>query len=146
DSKTTADDPFLHPFIAGIRAGSGAVMISSARYPQLDNQSIAAFSAPIITGLLRQQLGFTGVVVSDDLGAAVAASSVPVGERAVRFVKAGGDLVLTVRPGDAGTMAGALLTAAQQSPAFAERVTDAAEHVIRSKARAGLLTCGGAQS
>jgi beta-N-acetylhexosaminidase len=141
DSATTADDPYLRPFAAGIHAGSGAVMVSSASYPQLDNQSIAAFSTPIVTGLLRQRLGFTGVIVSDDLGAATAVSSVPLGERAVRFVKAGGDLVLTVRSSDAGAMAAALLAAAQQAPGFAARVTDAAEHVVRSKARAGMLRC-----
>lgn len=142
DNTTTADDPFLRPFAQGIRAGTGAVMVSSALYPHLDSQSIAVFSAPIITGLLRQRLGFTGVVVSDDLGSATAVSTVSVGERAVRFVRAGGDLVLTVRAADAGSMAGALLAAAQQSQAFAARVADAAEHVVRAKARAGLLTCG----
>jgi beta-N-acetylhexosaminidase len=141
DNVTTAGDSFLRPFIEGIRAGSGAVMISSAMYPQLDSQSIAAFSAPIITGLLRQRLGFTGVIVSDDLGAAAAVSATPVGDRAVKFIKAGGDLALTVRQSDAGPMVSALLTAARQSAPFAARVTDAAEHVVRSKVRAGMLAC-----
>ncbi len=141
DSVTTADDAFLKPFVSGIRAGSAAVMISSARYQQLDGQTIAAFSGPIVTGLLRQRLGYTGLVMSDDLGAAAAAASVPVGDRAVRFVQAGGDLVLTVRPGDAGPMHAALVAAARASSAFDARVTDAARHVVRSKYRAGLLTC-----
>lgn len=141
DPLTTVDDPFLKPFAAGIRAGSGAVMVSSASYPRLDPQAIAAFSTPIITGLLRQRLGFTGVVVSDDLGAAVAVSGLPVGERAVRFIQAGGDLALTVRPADAGPMVTALLAAARQSAAFAARVTDAAQHVVRGKLRAGLVSC-----
>jgi beta-N-acetylhexosaminidase len=141
DSVATANDPFLRPFTAGIRAGTGAVMVSSARYPKLDSTSIAVFSEPIVTGLLRERLGFTGIIVSDDLGAAAAARSVPVGQRAVRFVRAGGDLVLTVRPADAGPMVVALTAAAQQSPAFAARVTDAAENVLRAKVRAGLLTC-----
>jgi beta-N-acetylhexosaminidase len=141
DSVATVNDPFLRPFAAGIRAGTGAVMVSSARYPKLDSKSIAVFSEPIVTGLLRERLGFTGIIVSDDLGAAAAARSVPVGQRAVRFVRAGGDLVLTVRPADAGPMVVALTAAAQQSPAFAARVTDAAETVLRAKVRAGLLTC-----
>ena len=116
-------------------------MVSLASYPKLDQHAIAAFSAPIVTGLLRQRLGYTGLVVSDDLGAAVAVRAVPLGERAVRFVQAGGDLALTVRPTDAQAMTGALLAAAQASPAFTARVTDAATHVLRSKSRAGLLTC-----
>jgi beta-N-acetylhexosaminidase len=141
DSVTTADDPFLKPFASGIEAGSGAVMISSARYPRLDPDSVAAFSAPIVSGLLRQRLGYSGLIMSDDLGAAVAVGSVPVGDRAVRFVRAGGDMVLTVRQGDAGPMADALLVQARASSAFEARVADAAGHVVRSKYRVGLLTC-----
>jgi beta-N-acetylhexosaminidase len=141
DNTTTVDDPYLKPFASGIEAGSAAVMISSARYPKLDANSVAAFSTPIVTGLLRQRLGYTGLIVSDDLGAAGAVSSVPVGDRAVRFIQAGGDLVLTVKASDAGPMSAALLAAAQANPAFDTRVTDAAARVIRSKYRAGLLTC-----
>jgi beta-N-acetylhexosaminidase len=141
DPVTTVDDPYLRPFAAGIRAGTAAVMVSSASYPKLDSQAIAAFSAPVITGLLRQRLGFTGLVMSDDLGAAVAVRAVPVGDRAVRFVKAGGDLVLTVRTTDAGPMSAALLAAAHASAAFAARVADAARHVLVAKVRAGLVRC-----
>jgi beta-N-acetylhexosaminidase len=59
DDQTTATDPYLKPFQQGIAAGTGAVMMSLARYPLLDPHSIAAFSAPIVTGLLRGKLGFT---------------------------------------------------------------------------------------
>jgi beta-N-acetylhexosaminidase len=141
DDTTSESDASLQPFAKGIAAGTTAVMISSAAYPRLDPNSIAAFSAPIVTGLLRQKLGFSGLVLSDDLGAAVAAANVPVGERAVRFVKAGGDMVLTVRPADAQPMSDALLATAKADRAFAARVQDAATHVLRSKAAAGLLTC-----
>jgi beta-N-acetylhexosaminidase len=141
DPVTAFDDPYLRPFAAGIKAGTGAVMISSATYPKLDPNAIAAFSSPVITGLLRQHMGFTGVVISDDLGAAVAVKNVAVGDRAVRFVRAGGDLVLTIRPGDAAPMSAALLAAAHGSTAFAARVTDAARHVVAAKVRAGLVSC-----
>jgi len=139
DRTATVNDPYLEPFAAGIKAGSAAVMISSARYPKLDRQNIAAFSEPIVTGLLRDRMGYTGLVMSDDLGAADAAESVPVGERAVRFVAAGGDLVLTIRPQDAGPMSAALVAAAGKDAAFDARLTDAARHVVAAKRRAGLL-------
>jgi beta-N-acetylhexosaminidase len=141
DPATTVTDPDLEPFAAGIRAGSAAVMVSSASYPRLDRRAIAAFSEPIITGLLRDRLGFTGMVMSDDLGAAGAVAAVPVGQRAVRFIGAGGDLVLTIRPEDAGPMADAVVAEARRSPAFAARVADAVGHVLRAKYRAGLLRC-----
>jgi beta-N-acetylhexosaminidase len=79
--------------------------------------------------------------MSDDLGAADAAASLPAGERAVRFVAAGGDLVLTIRPQDAAPMSASLLAEARRSPVFAGRLTEAARHVLRAKDRAGLLKC-----
>ena len=108
---------------------------------RLDPNSVAAFSQPIVTGLLRQRLGFTGLVMSDDLGAAAAVGGVPAGDRAVRFIKAGGDMVLTVRSADAAPMTSALIAAAQASPAFRAQVGAAAGRVLRSKYRAGLLAC-----
>ena len=141
DPGTTRSDPALHPFSAAVRAGAGAVMISSARYPALDPSSPAMFSRPIVTGLLRIRLGFEGLIVSDDLGAAVAVRAVPVGDRAVRFIAAGGDLVLSVRTGDAGPMTRALVRKAARSNAFAHRLDDAARHVLIDKVRRGLLTC-----
>ncbi|WP_432975070.1 glycoside hydrolase family 3 N-terminal domain-containing protein [Dactylosporangium sp. CA-233914] len=142
DDLTTVDDPSLKPFRSGIAAGSAAVMISSATYPKLDPDNVAAFSAPIVTDLLRGKLGFDGLVLSDDLGAATAVSSVPVGQRAVRFVKAGGDMPLSVRLSDAGPMTDALVAAAKADPAFAKRVTESATRVVRSKLKAGIASCG----
>jgi beta-N-acetylhexosaminidase len=141
DEVATANDAFLQPFAAGIRAGSAGVMVSSASYPQLDPSSIAAFSKPIVTGLLRGRLAFRGLVMSDDLGAGVAVSAVPPGERAVRFVAAGGDLALTIRPSDAAPMATALLDRAGTDQTFRSRLANAARHVLEAKARAGLLRC-----
>ncbi|MFC7278323.1 glycoside hydrolase family 3 N-terminal domain-containing protein [Paractinoplanes rhizophilus] len=141
DPTATANDPYLEPFKAGIQAGSASVMMSSAKYPRLDPGAIAAFSRPIVTGLLRERLGFDGLIMSDDLGAAVAVSGVPVGQRAVRFVAAGGDMVLTIRPSDAAPMAGALIERASRDAAFRARVSDGARHVLAAKERAGLLSC-----
>jgi beta-N-acetylhexosaminidase len=141
DDLTTADDPALKPFSSGIAAGSAAVMISSATYPKLDPANVAAFSGPIVTGLLRDKLGFTGLVLSDDLGPAVAVGAVPLGQRAVRFIQAGGDMALSVRLADAGPMSDALVAAAKASPEFAARVTQSATRVVQSKLRAGLTTC-----
>ncbi len=141
DGQTTPTDGSLQPFIAAIRADTTAVMISSAKYPQLDPDNVAAFSSKIITGLLRERLGFNGLVISDDLGAAVAVSDVGVGARAVDFIKAGGDLVLTVKPTDLPAMTAALAGEAARSSSFRSRVEDAALHVLRSKQKLGMLGC-----
>jgi beta-N-acetylhexosaminidase len=140
DPATTPGDSHLRPFAAGVDAGAGAVMMSSAHYPKLDARRPAMFSPRVVT-LLRTQLGFTGLVVSDDLGAARSVAGVPVGRRAVAFVAAGGDMVLTVRASDAGPMGAALVEAAKKSPVFRRRLDEAALHVLLSKQRAGLLHC-----
>lgn len=141
DTVATANDSYLGPFMAGIQAGSGAVMISSATYPKLDPDAIAAFSTPIVTDLLRHRLGFTGMIVSDSLAGAAAVSSVPTGQRAVRFIEAGGDLALTTEASKAPAMIAGLLAKAKASPAFTAAVTGAARYVIRAKYGAGLLGC-----
>jgi beta-N-acetylhexosaminidase len=141
DSTTTADDAYLEPFRAGIQAGADLVMVSSALYPKLDPANRAPFSRPIVTGLLRDQLGFEGVVISDDLGAARAVADVPPAERATRFVAAGGDIVLTGLPSTVPPMAGALRDKAAAEPAFAAQVDAAATRVLDLKVRRGLATC-----
>lgn len=141
DEQTTAEDPALQPFVAGIQAGATLVMMSSASYPQLDPDNIAVFSPAVIGDLLRDRLGFGGVVVSDDLGNAVAVSDIPIGQRAVDFVAAGGDLVLTVNGDDAEPMTAALMARAGSDQAFAARIDEAVLHVLVSKQNAGLLVC-----
>ena len=141
DDETTAESESLQPFAAAIAAHTTAVMVSSASYPQLDPDDIAAFSAPIITGLLRNTMHFKGLIISDDLGAALAVSAVPIGQRAVRFVEAGGDVALTVQPTDLSPMLAALTAAAASTAGFRARVDDAALHVLESKQSLGMLPC-----
>ena len=141
DSTASATDPYLASFRATIAAGVPLVMISSAYYPRLDAGDQAVFSAPIVTGLLRQRMRFGGVVVSDDLGAAVSVASVPVGQRATRFVAAGGDLVLTTVASQAPVMVAALLAKRATSQAFATHLDTSAARVLDLKARLGLVHC-----
>ena len=141
DNVTTADDVNLAPFEAAIRAGATAVMISSARYPLLDPTNPALWSAPTITTLLRGRLGFTGLVISDDISNAVAVSAVSPGDRAIRFLQAGGDMVLIVNRADLLPMLSAVQSAATSSPAFGAILRQAAHDVVMSKISLGLVTC-----
>jgi beta-N-acetylhexosaminidase len=140
DSTTRADSPSLGSFAAGIRAGAPLVMMSSARYAQIDPDHQALFSSRVMRDLLRDRLGFDGVIMTDDVGAAQALAGTPVGARATTFLAAGGDLVLTVRPQDLAPMVDAI-TAAAAEPAFAARAQDAVRRVLALKERQGILTC-----
>jgi len=141
DTTTDADSPWLEPFRRAITAGVPVVMVSSAVYTRIDATQPAAFSRPVVNDLLRTKLGFAGVVISDDLGRAVAVAAVPAAQRAVRFVAAGGDLVLTVDPQTAGPMIDALVAKAATDPEFAAALTASARRVLDVKHSQGLLRC-----
>jgi beta-N-acetylhexosaminidase len=113
--------------------------MSTAIYTKLDANHPAAFSSTIIGGLLRGQLGFQGLVISDDLGAAQQVASYSVGARAVDFVNAGGDIVLTVVASQAATMTAALVSRADSDPSFKAKVDAAALLVLQEKESLGLL-------
>ena len=140
DRVATRHDPFLQPFADGIKAGAGLVMMASARYPRLDAENPAMFSRKIVTGLLREQMGYDGVVITDDV-AAEALKGIPPGERAVRHVAAGGDIVLTGAASDADDMLAALADKASTDAGFAAKVDESVERVLTLKERMGLLPC-----
>lgn len=100
------------------------------------------FSKAIITGLLRGKLGFDGVVITDDVGAAKAVAGVPVPDRAVRFLAAGGDIVLTASASQAPAMLAAVKARAAKDPEFASALDASVRRVLELKARFGLIRCG----
>jgi len=140
DDVTDANDPFLQPFAAGVKAGAGLVMVGSARYSKLDPKVPAMFSAPIVTDLLRGDLGYDGVVITDDVNAQ-AVRSTPAPQRAVRFIDAGGDIVLTGNAAVAPAMIAAVKAKAADDTAFAAKVDTSVHRVVTLKERMGLLPC-----
>jgi beta-N-acetylhexosaminidase len=83
----------LLPFVKAIEAGTRLIMTSHIVLPQLDAENPATMSQPVLTGLLREELGFGGVLVSDALDMAGAASPGGMPETAVRALRAGCDLL-----------------------------------------------------
>jgi beta-N-acetylhexosaminidase len=83
----------LVPFIAAIQAGTRVIMTSHLMLPQLDAENPATMSPTVLTGLLREELGFGGLIVSDALDMAGAASPGGIPETAVRALWAGCDLL-----------------------------------------------------
>ena len=143
DPVTAADDDQVAAF--GTLARSPAhpfVMVSSATYPRIDPANQAMFSRAVLTGLLREQLSFEGVIVSDDVGEAEAVQGIPAGQRAVRFLRAGGTMVLTVTPDDVPAMVDEVVRTSQGDAAFARTVDAAVRTALLAKAEAGLLPSG----
>ncbi|MER8058213.1 MULTISPECIES: glycoside hydrolase family 3 N-terminal domain-containing protein [unclassified Streptomyces] len=142
DSVTTSSSASLDPFKAGIQAGSPFVMVSSATYNKIDAKHIAAFSPTVIGQLLRGQMGFKGVVISDDIGNAVAVRSFTPAQRALDFTSAGGDMILTVRPDVIPAMARAIQTRMGQDASYKAKVDASVRRILDAKHNAGLLQCG----
>lgn len=142
DTVTVRGDDDLAPFAAGIRAGSDMVMVSTVTYTKIDPKNRAVFSPTIIRGMLRGDLGYGGVVITDDVGAAAEVASVPVGQRATRFVAAGGDIVITAKASLTSTMVSALVAKAQQDKEFAADLQSSVRRVLALKQNRGLLSCG----
>jgi beta-glucosidase-like glycosyl hydrolase len=139
DTVTTTHDPYLAPFAAGVRAGAPFLMPSSAYYRRIDPRHPAAFSPTVLQGLVRSQLAFTGVILSDDLGSARQVAAWSPGQRATMFIDAGGDMVLTVDASPVPEMVRAVTARMAGSPAFARKVDAAARRVLTVKERMGLL-------
>jgi beta-N-acetylhexosaminidase len=119
----------LLPFRAAIEAGVPLVMAGHAVYPAIDPDRVASQSEPVIGGLLREELGFDGVVITDSTEAAAVQAVTGVREAAVRNVRAGVDIVLTTGPGSYIQVYRALLAEARRDPAFRARVRESAARV-----------------
>lgn len=138
-STLSADE--LTSFQAAIDAGASSVMVSSAVYEQVDPDNPAVFSSQIVTGVLRDQMGFDGVVISDDLGVAAAVSGYPVAERGTDFFKAGGDMAVVADGAAAQQMLDATLAEAQGDAEFASEITKKTARVLQLKSDLGLMSC-----
>lgn len=128
------------PFSLAAEAGTPWMMVSSALYSRIDAEQPARFSSAIITTLLREKIGHRGLIVSDDLGATQVAA-VPPGQRAVRFLRAGGDIVLTADPATLGSMIDEVVSTATSDPGFARRITEAQKRIVEAKTHLGLVPC-----
>jgi beta-N-acetylhexosaminidase len=140
DNVTTPNDPYLNSFRAAIGGGVPMVMVALATYTKIDPTELAVFS-PTVMRLLRNGLGFNGVIISDDLGEAAAVQSIPVASRAIGFLTAGGDLITSQTLQPAEQMAAAVLTKASGDASFRATVDAAARRVLTAKQAAGLLSC-----
>ena len=144
DNVTTPNDPDLGSFRAAVAAGVPFVMVALATYTLIDRTQLAVFS-PTVMKLVRSGsgsgLGFGGVIMSDDLGDALAVQSIPAASRAISFLTAGGDMITSQSLAPAQTMAAAVLAKASSSPSFRAVVDAAAQRVLAAKQAFGLLTC-----
>jgi beta-N-acetylhexosaminidase len=126
-------DDDLKPFVAGIESGTEFVMVGHATYPALDEEHIASQSPAVVDGLLRDQLGFEGVAMTDSLEAGAVQAVSDVEEAAVASARAGIDVILTTGRGSYTRVYNALLDEARRDEGFRERVQASAARVLAAQ-------------
>jgi beta-N-acetylhexosaminidase len=124
------------PFREAIRAGVPSILAAHLVCPALDPNLPSSLSRVIITDILRGELGFDGVVVSDDMEMGAIVTRFDIGEAAVRFLEAGGDLILICRDPDRQRSAVAAVESAVQSGRLSRRRVQASlDRLARLRAR-----------
>jgi len=120
-----------------LRAQLPLVMISHAAYPLVTHdRTPASLSKVWIKDILRKRIGYRKLIVSDDLEMGGVLSAAPVGQAAVEFVRAGGDLCLVCHRADYIAQAyEELVKTAERDPKFAQRVKESVQRVLAFKKR-----------
>ncbi len=128
----------LVPFRAAIAHDVDAIMTGHLAVPAFEPQDIpATVSHNILTGLLRDQLGFKGLVVTDALDMQAIAAKYSSGEEAVRAIEAGADVLLM--PTDPDACIRAVMSAVAKKEISIARINSSVRRVLAAKQRVGLF-------
>jgi beta-N-acetylhexosaminidase len=144
DDREHLDKVELAPFRKAIEAGVDSIMLAHARVPAIDSDpnKIATTSSKIVDGLLKDQLGFKGVVVTDALEMKGITSlydpqkGSPTALAALDAVKAGCDVIMI--PTDLDGAFHAILGAVKSGEISESRIDESVRKILRMKARVGL--------
>ncbi len=128
----------LVPFEAAFAERAPAVVLSLAAYVAYDPVTPAAMAEPVATGLLRDELGFDGVAITDDLGAGAVRAGYRVPEAAVTALAAGADLVQIGSVADQRQVRERILAALESGELSRARLGEAAGRVLALKRDLGL--------
>lgn len=129
----------LEAFRAAFDERVPAVVLSLALYASYDPVTPGALAEPIATGLLRENLGFKGVAITDDLGAGAVRATSTVPKAAVQALTAGADLIQIGSPEDQDGVEKAVLSALADGELPRERLLEAAGRVLELKRAQGLI-------
>jgi beta-N-acetylhexosaminidase len=137
-SREELEESELVPFRAAIRAGVSTIMPGHLAVPAFepDANVPATVSHKILTGLLRREMKFRGLIVTDAMEMGGVASLFAPGEAAVRAVEAGADVLLMPPVPDAAIAA--LEDAVQSGRISVTRIEESVRRILRAKARLGL--------
>lgn len=129
----------LIPFKKAIEAGANVIMTAHILLPQIDDEFPASMSEKVITGILREQLDFDGVVITDDLTMQAIIDNMDIGDAAVTSVKAGTDIILMAHDYEKLVdVYEALRTAVETGAITEERIDQSVQRIVELKWEYGL--------
>lgn len=124
----------LIPFKQAIAEGADMVMIAHILLPSIDPEFPSSMSEAIITDLLREKIGFDGVVITDDMTMEAITNSFDIGKASVMSVKAGADIVMVAHEFENVVKAiTALTTAVENGEITEERIDQSVERILKLK-------------
>lgn len=126
----------MQPFTAGIDAGAEFVMVGHLIVPDIDELP-ATLSYKITTEMLRNEMRFEGIAITDSLAMSSIADNYGVGESAVMSIKAGIDMLLD--PTDIDTAIDAVVQAVESGDITEDRIDDSVRKILSLKEKHGLL-------
>ena len=132
----------LAPFRAAVAQGAARVVCTNhCHYPALEpeREVPATLSRPIVTGLLREQIGYDGLIISDSLTMRAIKEPYGIEEAAVETVRAGHDLILQDYQSDPGITLDALVGAVRGGRIPAGQLEASVRRVLRAKESLGLF-------
>ena len=135
-SRERLDSLELYPFCDQIKHGVGMVMMGHLHIPALDS-AVSSISYPIVTGLLREELGFNGIIVTDALTMKGVSENMESAEIALAAYKAGVDILL--KPGDIIASIDRLEKAMNSGECDIEELNERVRKTLRLKAQFGML-------
>jgi beta-N-acetylhexosaminidase len=134
----------LYPFKAAINAGVKAIMTGHSVYPAYDDKYPTTLSERILTGLLREELGFTGVIVSDAIGMAAILKKWPLPQACAMAIRAGCDTILLKADDESRSQCFfGVLEAVKTGFLSEERLNEAVTHLLNMKYDQGLFESAG---
>ena len=138
DSKSVLDAEDLPPFKRIIRWHDNSrfmIMVGHLRYDALDTVNSASLSPAVMTGLLRNELGFTGVVITDDLEMGAIANNVDLPSLGVKMILAGGDIALVCHNYESQqTVYNSILAAVKRGEISEARINESVRRILKMKA------------
>ncbi|MBS4214107.1 beta-N-acetylhexosaminidase [Neobacillus rhizophilus] len=124
----------LIPFERAINQGGDVVMVAHILLPQLDKTNPGTMSKAVMTDLLRKQLGFTGVIITDDMTMGAITEHFDIGKASVESVKAGSDIILVGHDyNNVVKIISSLKTAVQNGEISEQRLNESIERIIQLK-------------